>query len=148
MQDGKELVDKIKEDDFTFLYVDNLQLSSMEYDELLSEVGNTTMLIILRFDKVYFKTNRERLSVDPHTSTFYSIDCLSSTISCLLDIPISLENHGVMLPGLLYQTNGSNDTNLMQINDYMMNLYQLYEHYSITEKKKSITYQRDLEIFA
>ena len=69
--------------------------------------------MILRFDKVYFKTKRERLSTDIHTRTFYSIDSLASTISCLLDLPIPLENHGVMLPGLLYKTKDTNDTNLM-----------------------------------
>lgn len=85
----------------------------MEYDELLSEIDSTTMLMILRFDKVYFKTNRVRLSIDPHTSTMYSIDSLTSTISCLLDLPIPLENHGIMLPGLLYETKETNDTSLM-----------------------------------
>lgn len=71
------------------------------------------MLIILRFDKVYFHTKRERLSKDLHLHKNYLIDSLASTISCLLDIPIPLENHGILLPGLIYKTNSSEDINLI-----------------------------------
>lgn len=69
------------------------------------------MIIILKFDKVYFYTNRTRLSKDEHTRTKYSIDSLTATISCLLDSPIPLENHGMLLPGLFYETTPAQDIN-------------------------------------
>ncbi|CAD8182432.1 unnamed protein product [Paramecium pentaurelia] len=147
LNDGSELITKLNKNDFAFYYIDNLQLSSIEYDNLLTQVDNNTMIIILKFDKVYFYTNRTRLSKDEHTKTIYSIDSLTSTISCLLDTPIPLENHGMILPGLFYETTPAQDINQIQLLDYMMNLYQLYEHYTLIEKKKSIKYQKDLDLF-
>jgi hypothetical protein len=70
----------------------------------------------------------------------YPIDSLASTLACLLNIPIPLQNHGMILPGAYFkEKNEINETlidtpELVQLYDQVMNMEQLSIHLYLLDK--------------
>lgn len=86
----------------SFIYIDHLAADPSTFARL----PNTTIVIVLTYSQVHFisKVRNQGQQVRDHIEKgLYPIDSITTTVSTLLGIPIPFENHGVLLPGLIFK---------------------------------------------
>ncbi|KAM3140132.1 hypothetical protein pb186bvf_007685 [Paramecium bursaria] len=118
----------IYDQDIKFYYIDEISLTDQLIKQLIGDDrNNETLYMVLSNNLLHVYSKLEWY--EKPDNTIYELEQLTATISSILNIPIPIQNHGIMLPGFIFKSKQmkGKTSQQIQIKNYLENQDQLYQ---------------------